>query len=247
MSYPLRILIFIVLFGSGSSIAFAQAVTGNVIDVQDNYNLKDVKVENIKTAETFTSNDRGYFRIGATLGDSIRFTKEGYVPHYWVVDDLEHQLIPLIFDAVGLPPAYVFGERPSLYIPGISKDLDPDRKPAGPGRVYGGHSGSQTEMTPGFTMDGPISYFTRRERNKRQYRRAMEKEARQAPYLEIIKSDSVMHVLKSKYQLEDKELDSLIIEFNLYHIEHEFLDLDHEDVSRLLHAFFERYYYFGRK
>ncbi|WP_143960840.1 hypothetical protein [Litoribacter populi] len=247
MSYSFRILIYLFVFLICGSAAFGQALTGNVIDVLDNYNLKDVKVENLRTSESFISNDRGYFRIGASIGDSLLFTKEGYVPHYWEVTEMEHQLIPLTFDAVGLPPAYVFGQRPSLYIPGISKDLDPNRKPAGPGRVYGGHSGSATEMTPGFTVDGPISYFTKRERNKRQYRRAMEKQSRQAPYLEIIKSDSVMQVLKSKYQLNDKELDSLIIEFNLHHIEHEFLDLDHEDVSSLLHAFFERYYYFGRK
>jgi hypothetical protein len=223
--------------------AAAQTVTGNVIDIHDQYNLKGVKVENLNTQDTFTSNDRGYFRIPAGKGDSLRFTKEGYVDHVLVVEDSEHQLVSLTFDAVGLPPAYVFGQRPSLYIPGVSKDIDPNRRPAGPGKIYGGTSDSHQTLTPGFTMDGPISYFTRRERNKRQYRRAMEKEARQAPYLELIKSDSVMQVLKRKYKLEEKELDSLIIEFNLHHIEHEFLDLNHDQVSDLLHQFFERYYY----
>lgn len=214
-----------------------QVLTGNVIDAQDQYNMKGVKVENIRTSSAYTSNARGYFRIEVKLGDTIRFSKEGYVVHDILVNEIDHLVVPLTFDAVGLPTAYVHGDRPSLYIPGISKDLDPNRKPMGPGRIMPGHSGSATEMTPGVTLDGPISYFTKRERNKRQYRRAQEKLQRQAPYLEVIQSDSIKQVLMTRFQIDENELDELIIGFNLYHREHEFLDMDHDTVLGLLYEF----------
>ena len=214
-----------------------QVLTGNIIDAQDQYNMKGVKVENRRTAKTFTSNDRGYFRMEVNMGDSVVFYKEGYVKHVVVVKEIDHLVVPLTFDAVGLPTAYVYADRPSLYIPGISLDRDPDRKPMGPGRVMPGHSRSHTDLTPGVTLDGPISYFTKRERNKRQYKRALEKLERQAPYLEVIQSDSIKQVLMTRFELKETELDELIIGFNIYHREHEFLDIDHDTVLGLLYEF----------
>ncbi|WP_114750374.1 hypothetical protein [Pleomorphovibrio marinus] len=214
-----------------------QVLTGNIIDVLDQSYLNGVKVENIRTTATFTSRNLGYFRMEVQLGDSVVFSKEGYVTHVIVVKETDHKVVSMTFDAVGLPPVDVFGERPSLYIPGVSLDRDPNRKPMGPGRIMPGHSGSATEMTPGVTLDGPISYFTKRERNKRQYKRAMEKLARQAAYLEVIQSDSIKQVLMDRFDLHEPELDELIIGFNTYHREHEFLDMDHDTVLGLLYEF----------
>ncbi|WP_158857324.1 hypothetical protein [Lunatibacter salilacus] len=214
-----------------------QVLTGNIIDVLDHSYLTGVKVENIRTKSTFTSAHLGYFRMEVELGDSVLFSKEGYVTHVMVVKETVHQVVSMIFDAVGLPPVDVIGERPSIYIPGISLDRDPNRKPMGPGRIMPGHSGSATEMTPGFTIDGPISYFTKRERNKRQYKRALEKLSRQAAYLEVIQSDSIKQVLMDRFELREPELDELIIAFNTYHREHEFLDMDQDTVLGLLYEF----------
>lgn len=169
------------------------------------------------------------------------FSKESYVTHTMVVKETNHQLVSMIFDAVGLPAVSVYGERPSIYIPGVSLDKDPNRKPMGPGRIMPGHSGSLTEMTPGFTIDGPISYFTKRERNKRQYKRALEKAARQAPYLEIIRSDSIKQVLMERFELREPDLDEWIIGFNRYHRDHEFLDMDHETVLGLLYEYLNQH------
>ncbi len=217
--------------------AQGQVLTGNIIDVLDQSYLNGVNVENTRTAATFTSSNLGYFRMEVELGDSVVFSKEGYVTHVIVVKETVHQVVSMVFDAVGLPPVDVFGERPSLYIPGISLDKDPNRKPMGPGRIMPGHSGSFTEMTPGVTLDGPISYFTKRERNKRQYKRALEKLARQAAYLEVIQSDSIKQALMDRFELLETELDELIIGFNTYHREHEFLDMDYDTVLGLLYEF----------
>ena len=214
-----------------------QVLTGNVIDVHDQYNMKGVKVENLNNSQTYTSNARGYFRIEVDLGDTVVFSKEGYVDYVLLVKDTEHMVIPLTFDAMGLPTAYVFGDRPSLYIPGVSKDIDPDRKPMGPGWIMPGHSGSHTDLTPGVTLDGPISYFTKRERNKRQYKRALEKIQRQQDYLDVIQSDSIKQVLMERFEVNEEELDELIIGFNIYHREHEFLDMDKKTVLGLLYEF----------
>ena len=110
-----------------------QVLTGNIIDVLDQYYLTGVKVENVRTAATFTSSHLGYFRM--EVGDSVVFSKEGYVTHVIVVKETAHQVVSMIFDAVCLPPVDVFGERPSLYIPGVSLERNPNRKPMGPGRI----------------------------------------------------------------------------------------------------------------
>jgi len=233
----MKSIIFIFFFFIATLSVQGQVLTGNIIDVPDQYNLKGVKVKNTRTAQAYTSNNRGYFRMEVEMGDTVVFSKEGYVNHVIVVKEIDHLVVPMTFDAVGLPTAYVYADRPSLYIPGISLDRDPDRKPMGPGRIMPGHSGSATEMTPGVTLDGPISYFTKRERNKRQYKRALEKLERQAPYLEVIQSDSIKNVLMNRFELEEVELDELIIGFNIYHREHEFLDMDHDTVLGLLYEF----------
>jgi hypothetical protein len=224
-----------------------QVLTGNIIDVLDQSYLNGVRVENIRTTAPFTSSNIGYFRMEVELGDSVVFSKEGYVTHVIVVKETDHQVVSMIFDAVGLPPVDVIGERPSLYIPGVSLDRDPNRKPMGPGRIMPGHSGSTTEMTPGLTIDGPISYFTKRERNKRQYKRSLEKLDRQAAYLEVIQSDSIKQVLMGRFELREPEMDELIIGFNTYHREHEFLDMDHDTVLGLLYEFLNQHVIRRRK
>jgi hypothetical protein len=218
-----------------------QVLTGNIIDVFDHSYLLGVKVEIMRTAATFTSGHLGYFRMEVEPGDTVVFSKEGYITHTIVVKETNHQVVSMIFDAVGLPAISVYGVRPSIYIPGVSLDKDPNRKPMGPGRIIPGHSGSVTEMTPGFTIDGPISYFTKRERNKRQYKRALEKAARQAPYLEIIRSDSIKQVLMGRFGLSEPELDEWIIGFNTSHREHEFVDMDHETVLGLLYEYLNQH------
>jgi len=233
----MKSILFIIFLSCVTLTIQAQVLTGNIIDVPDQYNLKGVKVENLRTSQTYMSNNRGYFRIEVEMGDSVIFSKEGYVNHIIVVKEIDHLVVPMTFDAVGLPTAYVYGDRPSIYIPGISLDRDPDRKPMGPGRIMPGHSRSHTDLTPGVTLDGPISYFTKRERNKRQYKRAQEKLARQAPYLEVIQSDSIKQVLMNRFELQEADLDELIIGFNIFHREHEFLDMDHDTVLGLLYEF----------
>jgi hypothetical protein len=49
-----------------------------------------------------------------------------------------------------------------------------------------------------------------------------------------------MQTLKSEYNLTDKDMDDLIIEFNLQHIDHQFVDMDYERVERLLIDFLDR-------
>jgi len=240
------ILLFSLLFITALSVQ-SQVLTGNIIDALDHSYLQGVKVENMRTAATFTSGHLGHFRMEVVQGDSVVFSKEGYVTLTIVVKETNHQVVSMIFDAVGLPAVSVYGERPSIYIPGVSLDRDPNRKPMGPGRIMPGHSGSLTEMTPGFTIDGPISYFTKRERNKRQYKRALEKLARQAAYLEIIRSDSIKQVLMEHFELRQPELDEWIIGFNTYHREHEFLDMDRDTVLGLLYEYLNQHVIRGRE
>ncbi len=93
-------------------------------------------------------------------------------------------------------------------------------------------------LQPGMTIDGPISYFMKSERHKREYARKMAILERKKEYIEIIQSDSVMDALKEQFSLTARELDSLIIAFNLENQYHQFLDMPRERVEKLLWEFF---------
>ena len=68
-----------------------------------------------------------------------------------------------------------------------------------------------TSPNPGFAIYGPISYFTKRNRQLRAYEKRMEWEKRRQGYLEVIDSDSLRTSLMDSYQLDRKQWDDLIL------------------------------------
>jgi hypothetical protein len=87
------------------------------------------------------------------------------------------------------------------------------------------------------TLDGPISYFMRSERQKRQYRRKLEFLESQSGYLEYIQSDSVKIAIIEEFGLSETDLDGLIVEFNLANLDHQFVYMSKERVSSLFYEF----------
>lgn len=218
-----------------------QVITGNIIDGLDKNFLDKVWVVNLQTKDSSQTNERGYFRVFGNNGDSLLISRNYYLPKTLIVGEDRHILTEIFLDARTLPRFDLYGER--MVIPfnvgNLSNITALSDRPAGPGKIYRGTS-EQNGMMPGFTLDGPISYFMRSERQKREYARKLAFMARQKDYLDLIQSDSLMQALKIEYKLTDKDLDDLIIEFNLLNLDHQFLDLDTERVQKMLTDFLEQ-------
>ena len=63
-------------------------------------------------------------------------------------------------------------------------------------------------------MAGPISFFSKSEKNKRQYRKSEELRTAQQDYLDVIRSDSMRNELITHFSLSREKYDSLLILFN---------------------------------
>ncbi len=203
--------------------------------------LDKVWVINLQSKDSSLTNERGYFRVKGVKGDSLLVTRPYFIPKKLLVEEETHILTEIYLDARTLPRFDLYGE--SITIPFKAGNQSSMRslsdRPAGPGKIYSGLSNNEG-LNPGFTIDGPISYFMKSERQKRQYARKLAFISRQQNYLDLIQSDSVMQSLKTEYNLTDKDMDDMIIEFNLLHIDHQFVDMDYERVERLLIDFLDR-------
>lgn len=223
------------------SVSFGQVVTGNVVEGMDRNFLEKVWVINLNNQDSVITNERGYFRVKGQRGDSLLFRRDYYIPKKLAVGEDTHLFTDLYLDARTLPMFDLYGER--LVIPfkvgnqSTMRSLG-DRE-TGPGKVYMGLSNNEN-LQPGLTLDGPISYFMKSERQKRQYARKLAFLARQQDYLDLIQSDSVMQVLKMEYNLTDRDMDDLIIEFNLANLDHQFLDMNWERVEKMLTDFLDQ-------
>lgn len=221
--------------------AFSQVITGNVIDGLDRNFLEKVLVVNLQRGDSSTTNERGYFRVQAQEGDSLLFLRPYFIPKALVVGTEKHVLVQVFLDGRTLPRFDLYADQ--IIIPFRAGNLSTMRalsdRPAGPGKIYAGTSNNQS-LQPGLTLDGPISYFMKSERQKRAYAKKLAFLARQKDYMDLIQSDSVMLALKYEYRLSDKDLDDLIIEFNLLNINHQFLDMNWEQVEKMLTDFLER-------
>jgi hypothetical protein len=234
------LLIFLVFFATAQSIALSQVLTGNVLDGLDRGFLDNVWVINLQNRDSSLTNERGYFRVRASEGDSILFSKNYYLQKVLISGKEKHILTDIYLDARTLPRFDLYGEK--FVIPFKVGNQSSMRgltdRPAGPGKIYTGLANNPS-LQPGLTIDGPISYFMKSERQKRQYARKLAFLASQEDYLKLIQSDSVMAALKYEYNLTDEDLDGLIIEFNLQNMDHQFVGMEWERVQKLLLDFFD--------
>lgn len=235
------LLLSLFLFAFSPVQTFGQAITGNIIDGLDRNFLDKVWVINLQNRDSSLTNERGYFRVKGVKGDSLLISRSYYIPRKIVIGEERHILTEIYLDARTLPRFDLYGERITIpFNPGnLSNMRSLSDRPAGPGKVYAGTS-EQNGLMPGFTLDGPISYFMRSERQKRQYARKLAFLSRQQDYLNLIQSDSVMQALKQEYNLTDKDLDDLIIEFNIRNVDHQFVDMNWKQVEKMLNDFLEQ-------
>lgn len=235
MKSPSLLFLFLLIVGQ----SFSQSTySGNVIDAWDKKYLEGVEVSISGKGKTVT-NARGYFSIQAFLGDTLTLTFPGFIEHKQILGAEKFFLLELQ-DRARLLPTFQVKAEPYRFrfrdgkLTLVENEEYAEQKLSQ--EIMGGVD--KFSPNPNFTIYGPISYFTKRNRQLREYEEKLDWLRRRAGYLEVIDSDSVRTELMVKYELDRSKWDQLIIRFNEFHQSHDFLDWSKERVLDALSEFF---------
>jgi len=220
-----------------TSTSHSQNLVGRVLDGQGKSEISWVKVHNSRSGKFTYTDHEGKFTTLAETGDTLVFSRKNFHSDTIVVplDFADPLIIYLEFDAIELPEVYVMekNESTSIQLHGINK-VDPNHVAIRPGQVV---VGATKDYEPGAVLAGPISYFSKSEKNKRKFIKAEELREAQKDYLEVVRSDSMRHEIMRHFSLTDPKYDSLLILFNAANLHHQFRDMEKERVERLLFYF----------
>jgi hypothetical protein len=233
----LRTCLFLYFCMLSMSASFSQEVEGKVMDSHGASGIAWVKVNNTRSGKFTYTDHEGGFRAFAAAGDTLVFSLKNFHSKSVILDQNtdESLVIYLEFDAIELPEVYVMekNENTSIQLHGIKK-ADPDYVPIRPGQVV---VGATEDHRPGLAMAGPISFFSKSEKNKRNYREAEELREAQKDYLGVIRSDSMRNELITHFSMTREKYDSLLILFNAANRHHQFRDMEKERVEKMLFYF----------
>lgn len=233
-----RISLLLFFFFCVVSLSAQRRYSGNVIDTWDKKYLEGVVVSQA-LGEKVSTNSRGYFSIPASQGDTLTFQFPGFLEKKMILT-ADAFLFVELQDLARLLPTFQVKAEPyrfrfkdgKLY---LSEDEPVVEKPLSQQVGFG--ATDSTSPTPGFSIYGPISYFTKRNRELRTYEKRLDWERQRVGYLEVIDADSVRTEFMQQYGLDRKKWDELILRFNTFHAAHEFLGWSKERVLAALKEF----------
>lgn len=168
------------------------------------------------------SDIHGNFKVTAKKGDTLLFSYVGYQSLTLPVNSVHlvnYLKITLPEDSILLPsitiyadpnyrvPLNVHGEP--IIIPGVSITEKTDG--IQPGDVGFGATGVGGVPVPAVTIYGPITYFSRDEREKRQAVEAYKETRETITYQKFIVQDSVKQKLCELYHLNSQQYDQVIV------------------------------------
>lgn len=231
------------LVNTGILILFSQAIfaqasySGNVLDATDKRYMEGVEVTIDSKEQTVTTNSRGYFTVKASVGDTLVFRFPGFIDQKIRLSEDRFLLIQIqdrarmlpTFEVKGEPYAFRFKDGKLILI-----DPNEESEPSKKGEVT---VGTGTSMGGGLTIYGPISYFTKKARQEREYQEKLETQRRRQGYLAVVDSDSVRSILMEDFLIDRNTWDKIIVRFNQAHIHHQFLDWSKEKVYARLSEF----------
>lgn len=234
----MKVPVFLIAFLLTTASTVAQSsYSGNVLDAFDKKYLEGVSVTVIGK-ETVMTNSRGYFNVKGILGDTLMLSFPGFIDQKIILGQDKFLLLQ-IQDRARLLPTFQVEAEPyrfrfrdgKLYLaedePKQERSLSKSVS-MGTGTSDGGG---------GVAIYGPISYFSKRNTQLRKYEERLQWIKRRQGYLEVIDSDSIRTELMEVYQLDRTAWDEMIIRFNEFHLNHEFLDWSKDRVIASLKEF----------
>lgn len=215
---------FLIIFLSFIAIQLTSAQTylnGTVRDMEDSP-VAFSHVYNRTAGLGRVSDLNGKFSIVARVGDTLEIS---YVGYRSLIMRVDYRMLANILkvnlpeDPVMLPSVTVYADR-ELRIPlnEFGEPLDIAGLAAkGDNPIRAGSArplfDAQT-LTPGFTLDGPITYFSKEEREKRQALEAYIETQETITYQKFVAQDSIQNKLKRLYRLDNNAYDRLMVRLN---------------------------------
>ncbi len=231
--------VFLVVFFSTVFCANGQTgFSGNVLDAFDKKYLEGVTVSIAGKGQT-TTNSRGYFSLKGEEGDTLRLSFPGFITHQLVLGE-DRFLLLQIQDEARLLPTFQVEAEPYRFRFKDGKLYLAEDEPELVKRLSTGVSAGaaqNADLTPGFAVYGVLSSLTKRNRELRRYEERLEWIKRRQGYLEVIDSESIRTELMESYRLDREAWDGMVIRFNAFHLEHEFLDWPKDRVAASLREF----------
>ena len=235
----MRASVFFIIFFSTIVCAHGQiSFSGNVLDAFDKKYLEGVTVSIVGKDQTVT-NSRGYFSLKGYEGDTLRLSFPGFIEHQLVLGQ-DRFLLLQIQDEARLLPTFQVEAEPYRFRFKDGKLYLAEDEPEVARRLSTGVSAGASQsadLTPGFAVYGVLSSLTKRNRELRRYEEKLEWIKRREGYLEVIDSDSIRTELMDSYRLDRDDWDEMIVRFNAFHLEHEFLDWPKDRVVDSLKEF----------
>ena len=186
-------------------------------------------VMKMSTSEGVVTNINGIFRIEVTAGDTLSFSHIGFAPHYLIVDSTmhgKHLEVRLSSKAIELPSLLIFAEvnfrvprrfKPQpLDIEGLAREAS--KRPMKPGSIQLQSPSSQDSAVPfagaGIVINGPFTYFTQAEKERRKAEGVARETARTIEYQKYVNLEHVRDSLMQKFNLSEEALDEILVALN---------------------------------
>lgn len=239
--------VFLIVFFLFTFSAIAQSsYSGNVLDAFDKKYLEGVTVS-ISDKESVSTNSRGYFSLQGEIGDTLLLSFPGFIDQA-VILGTDRFLLLQIQDKARLLPTFQVEAEPYKFRFKDGKLYLAEDEPEQARRLSTGISAGASpsaDLAPSFAIYGVLSSLTKRNRELRKYEEKLEWIKRRQGYLEVIDSDSIRTELMALYQLKRENWDEMIMRFNEFHLEHEFLDWPKDRVIASLKEFIRIESYLG--
>lgn len=217
-----KYILIIFLFPSAFFAAAQSMIIGSIVD-EDEKPVGFCHVYN-KTLDLGKVSDlNGKFEILARKNDTLRFSYVGYQPLELAITPVHlvnYLKITLPEDSILLPAITIYADPEyrvplkeksgdPIFIPGVSLVNPPP--PVKPGDLRFSGNGVGGIPVPAIGIEGPITYFSRDEREKRKAAAAYEETRETITYQKYIAQDTIKQKLCDLYRINSDQYDRVII------------------------------------
>jgi hypothetical protein len=196
--------------------AAAQTILhGMVADSATMLPLPNINIRSIKTSQITVSDIRGHFEINAYANDTLIFSSVGYYKKYVSVKSLSEAGIVFLSESQKILNTIEITEDVLPF--GIPR-LPPEKPWQNPTQnkrfsETPGFQGIQT-FGPGYVLKGPISRFSKYERERKKLVKIRQQNYESRDYVTIVNSPEVKEKIMADFNLTEEDYYRILALFN---------------------------------